>query len=444
EDLVRVDLHTDNFNHDNGFEIRDMDTNEMKFQKALGAYPFPNWLFEDQVCLGAGNYQITIFDNWGDGLCCDSGIGFFEIFIGDEDTPSFSSSNDDFTVETFEFEIVIAPSQSPSAAPTPMPSASPSDAPSATPSDSPSNAPTECSTIVEIACNPALPMFSTLCRIISTLDLEDALSGGTWTVFAPTDDAFVALGDALDLEDISMIDRDILANVILFHAVNGTEVRAADLDCDTTLAMTNGEDSTTVCEDDKIFQEGPDNFGELRPEIFLADNGACNGVVHGVNNVMLPEGTLPSDAPSDAPSDSPSQTPTDECSTIVGNLNLADALSGGTWTVFAPTDQAFQNLDEALGDDGLDDIDQLNVILFHAVNGTEVRAADLDCDETLAMTNGEDSTTRCSGDLTTFFQIGPDNPRDSFPEITSADNEACNGVVHIVDEVMLPDDTLPQ
>jgi hypothetical protein len=143
EVLVRVDVQTDNWNHDSGFEIINDATDEIESKKAVGEYPYPNFLFEDQVCLGAGSYTVTFFDDWGDGICCGSGNGFFKVFIGDEDSPKFTSSSSAFEAETFTFEIVTAPSAAPSSSPSSDPSNAPSSRPSDLPSTSPSSSPTK-------------------------------------------------------------------------------------------------------------------------------------------------------------------------------------------------------------------------------------------------------------------------------------------------------------
>lgn len=109
EVLVRVNVLTDNWNHDSGFELIDDATDDIVAKKAIGEYPSPNYLFEDQVCLGAGTYVVTFFDDWGDGICCDSGEGEFRVFVGDESTPRVSSSRNNFKSETYTFDIVISP-----------------------------------------------------------------------------------------------------------------------------------------------------------------------------------------------------------------------------------------------------------------------------------------------------------------------------------------------
>jgi uncharacterized surface protein with fasciclin (FAS1) repeats len=62
---------------------------------------------------------------------------------------------------------------------------------------------------------------------------------------------------------------------------------------------------------------------------------------------------------------------------------------------------------------------------------------DLKCGESVHMTNGEDTSTRCKNG--SFFQKGEGNTKDDMPEIVGPDILACNGVIHVIDEVILPE-----
>ena len=112
-------------------------------------------------------------------------------------------------------------------------------------------------------------------------------------------------------------------------------------------------------------------------------------------------------------------------------------MSSGTYTVFAPTDEAFGKLPDGTVEALLDDIPTLtNVLLFHAVADKKVYASDLKCTQKVKMANGKDSRTVCRGKK--IYQKGAGNPRNAMPEIVTKDIKACNGVVHVVSQVMLP------
>jgi uncharacterized surface protein with fasciclin (FAS1) repeats len=141
----------------------------------------------------------------------------------------------------------------------------------------------------EIACT--VPEFSTLCTALKLTGLDIALETGTYTVFAPTDDAFAALPEGVLAGLID--DVDALTDVLLFHAVADVAVTSSDLLCgvvadDNLVTMANGKDSRTVCQMGvPTYQKGAGNGPENLPAIVGPDVFACNGVVHVVDNVLL-------------------------------------------------------------------------------------------------------------------------------------------------------------
>ena len=131
------------------------------------------------------------------------------------------------------------------------------------------------------------------------------------------------------------------------------------------------------------------------------------------------------------------------CTLVGGFPDLVDALSDptATFTLFAPNNDAFMNIDTS----GLDSDGVLSLLQFHALADEEKRSTDLVCDEMFTMVNGEVSTTTCddNADPMEFFQAGAANDRASPPQIIRADTECSNGVIHILDEVMLFEDLPP-
>lgn len=136
--------------------------------------------------------------------------------------------------------------------------------------------------LAEIACNT--DGFSTLCTAVKAAGLVKALSSGEWTVFAPTNKAFANLGKKLDAV---LADKKLLTDVLLFHAVAG-EVPSKDLKCKKRVLMANGDESRTICRGDSIFQKGAGNPRSNMPEIKKVDIQACNGILHVVDEVMMP------------------------------------------------------------------------------------------------------------------------------------------------------------
>ena len=120
---------------------------------------------------------------------------------------------------------------------------------------------------------------------------------------------------------------------------------------------------------------------------------------------------------------------------VVQALDLQDALSDDdSMTVFAPINEAITSLDFLTDDEKLREI-----ILFHVHDGA-LFTDDMECDvgsNLLRMASGKDSRTICE-DFLPIFQKGGGNSDDNKPRIVRSDLEACNGVVHMVDAVMLP------
>jgi len=312
-----------------------------------------------------------------------------------------------------------------------------------------------CKTIAELACeNESL---TTLCALATGRpDIATALSTAELTVFAPTDAAFAA------------VDQDLLAqvggcgaaldSVLLFHATPGT-VLAADLVCAAPVPMANGDESRTVCAGGVFYQKGSLNTRDMMPQIIGTDIKACNGVVHLVDQVLLPkpnkipfascvEPPPPVEPVQPAAPDGSCLTIADIacgdtnfstlCSLVKGN-DLAEALSSGNWTVFAPTDEAFSKISAVTAD--LNSAQLLDVLLFHVVPEQAVTSNELVCKGLIPMANGDTSRTACTHDEFSremFFQRGPGNSLEMLPKITAANLKACNGIVHVVDNVMIP------
>lgn len=124
-----------------------------------------------------------------------------------------------------------------------------------------------------------------LCELVVQAGLDIALSDPeeSLTVFAPNNAAFEAIADVLP----SLTEEEVVT-ILLYHAVQGV-VLAEDLVCDSQVEMIDGLFTETQCLDDgSIFQVGTGNSALNAPRIIAVDIEACNGVVHVVDNVILP------------------------------------------------------------------------------------------------------------------------------------------------------------
>jgi len=299
--------------------------------------------------------------------------------------------------------------------------------------------------IVEVAL--AQPSLSTLVSALTTANLVDTLSGpGTFTVFAPTNDAFAALSSIVDGLTIGQL-TDLLKAHVLGSEVVGSQVSQTDHDSYETLF--EGHSVTTFAR----FYGGDDRDGakfkvtsETVTAFVTVEDVLCtNGRVHIVDTVLVPNVPLASIAATAAIWDGRSGTnPTDvRLSSFTGALaqaNLVDTLSGdGPFTVFAPTDAAFAAISQIVG--GLS-MEQLTEILeYHVISGVAAKAADL--------TNGEVLQPVFAGhDLTLSVPAHPSsrnpikiqtegNVKDSV-FVTFTDRLCTNGIIHAVNAVLIP------
>ena len=166
------------------------------------------------------------------------------------------------------------------AAPTAAPVVAPTDAPTPGPSAAATLAPTNSSdeptqNIVELA--QATDFLSTLVEAVIAADLVDTLSGdGPFTVFAPTNDAFAALGSTVD-DLLKPENNDTLVQILTYHVVPGTVLSSDLTDGDVTTVQ--GSDITVTI--DPVTINGAN--------VVQADVMASNGVIHVIDSVMLPK-----------------------------------------------------------------------------------------------------------------------------------------------------------
>ncbi len=137
---------------------------------------------------------------------------------------------------------------------------------------------TSVGTIVDVA--SAAGNFSTLVAAVAAADLVETLSGeGPFTVFAPTDEAFAALPagvlDGLLLPE----NKALLAQILTYHVVAG-KVMAAD--------VTDGDVATVEGQTIKLATEGGVTVNGAT--VIAADVAASNGVIHAIDQVILPPG----------------------------------------------------------------------------------------------------------------------------------------------------------
>ena len=225
------------------------------------------------------------------------------------------------------------------------------------------------SSIVDVAV--ANGSFTTLVAALQATGLDTVLDDpeATFTVFAPTDAAFGLLGQGA--VSALLDDPDTLKNILLYHVIQGSEVlqdgalTVAQSDAN-KVEMANGAETALSLANNTLFVN--------KSAVSLADVMADNGVIHVVDQVI----TVP------AAKGEPTQTivdiaaSNDDFSTLVTALTAADLVTtlsdtSATFTVFAPTNAAFDKIDDATLDGLLADTDALTAILLkHVVNNSEI------------------------------------------------------------------------
>lgn len=259
--------------------------------------------------------------------------------------------------------------------------------------------------------------FTTLVTAIQTAELVEALQAdGPFTVFAPTDEAFAAVPEALLAYLLDNPDK--LAEVLLYHVVPGRIWAADAIDAaGTSLTTLQGEDIDVTVDGDAVFIN--------EAQVIVPDIGASNGVIHVIDKVLIPPGFEVDDIVDTA-------IAADDFNTLVAAViaaDLVDALRGdGPLTVFAPTDAAFADLPEETLEALLADPPALaNILKYHVVADYYPSSA-LSDGQTLTTLQG--ATISISIDNTGVF-VGD-------AEVTATDIKASNGIIHVIDAVLTP------
>ncbi len=322
--------------------------------------------------------------------------------------------------------LVLAACASPSTAtaePTAMPEATTMPEPTATAEPTGEAA---SKTIVDIAVEDG--RFTTLVAAVQAAGLAETLSGeGPFTVFAPTDDAFAALPEGTLDSLLLPENKQQLTDILLYHVVPG-RVMASDV------AGLDGKMADTALEGKQIaikVDMGSVYLNE-NTKVIITDIEASNGVIHVVDTVLMPPSGETATGAMDIVDTAVADGRFTTLVTAVQAAELVDTLKGeGPFTVFAPTDDAFAALPEGTLETLLlpENKQQLtDILLYHVVPG-KVMAADVVGLTSAPTVLGKDATVKVE-DGTVFLN---DNV-----EIIITDIETSNGVIHVIDTVLLP------
>ena len=235
--------------------------------------------------------------------------------------------------------------------------------------------------------------------------LETLQGEGPFTVFAPTDQAFSDAG--IDLSTTSQSD---LADILTYHVVSGAVPASAVTECMSADTVNGNPLSFTV------------NGGVMvnGANVTIADVNTSNGVIHVIDKVLLPTAT-PNDIPRTAQCTGVHNTLVD--AVIQGGL--LETLQGeGPFTVFAPTDQAFT--DAGIDLSAVSQSDLADILTYHVVSGAVPASAVTECMSADTVNGNPLSFTVDSGVMVNDANV------------TIADVNTSNGIIHVIDKVLLP------
>ena len=277
--------------------------------------------------------------------------------------------------------------------------------------------------------------FTTLVAALDAAGLVETFSGeGEFTVFAPTDDAFAALPEGT-VEGLLEDPEGALTTVLTYHVV-GAVAMAEDVVGLESVTTLQGEDVTIEVTDTGVVLNGSVN-------VVMTDLKATNGVIHVIDAVLLPPSMTAGEEEEMAEGEM-MEEPTmsiaeiavadGNFTTLVAALDaagLVETFSGeGAFTVFAPTDEAFAALPEGTVESLLEDPEGAltNVLTYHVVDGVAMAEAVLELDSVTTL-QGSDITIEVSNQGVIL---------NGEVLVVTTDLVATNGVIHVIDAVLLP------
>ena len=258
--------------------------------------------------------------------------------------------------------------------------------------------------------------FKTLVAAVKAAGLVDTLKGkGPFTVFAPTDEAFAKLPKGTVESLLKPENKAKLQAILTYHVVPG-KVMAADVVRITGAVSVQGQQIDVVAKDGRVMVDGAN--------VVKTDIACSNGVIHVIDSVILPADKDIVDTAVAAGS----------FKTLAAALNaagLVDTLKGeGPFTVFAPTDEAFAKLPAGTVESLLlpENKEKLVAVLtYHVVSG-KVLANDVVKLTSARTVNGKEVA----------INVSDKGVMVDAATVVKTDIEASNGVIHVIDSVILP------
>lgn len=278
--------------------------------------------------------------------------------------------------------------------------------------DGPTDPPGETGNIVEVAQSD--DDFSMLVSLLKRTDLRvDLQADGPFTVFAPTNDAI----DELPEGTLASLSDDQLKEVLNYHIIAGTKMGSGDLQSEQPVETVSGDSLYITVEEGEM--EINDNA-----TVINADIEASNGVIHAIDEALIPDSYL------GVAGIIAKRYDLETTEEAVEEVGLTPTLMGdGPFTVFAPKNAAFDGINLAEFSQ-----QQLEEILTYHVLPDEVLSGDLSSSQTVTTVNGAELDITVTGDGT----VSLTDQQGKTYQVVQADLKGTNGVVHIIDGVLMP------
>jgi len=269
-------------------------------------------------------------------------------------------------------------------------------------------------TIVETAVDAG--QFKTLTAALKTANLVDTLKGpGPFTVFAPTDEAFSKLPANTVADLLKPENRQKLADILTYHVIPG-KVPAKEVIKQRGAIAVNGQRVDIRFDEEGLKVDGA--------KVLTTDILCDNGVIHVIDTVILPgKATIPEIA---------KDSGTFEILLAAAKAaGLADVLgSTGPFTVFAPTDEAFEKLPKGTVEMLLKPENKsklVDILKYHVIPGRVYSERVLESKALKTLQGSPASVSLKDG-----------SPRIEQAKILKTDIDATNGVIHVIDSVIIP------
>jgi transforming growth factor-beta-induced protein len=273
--------------------------------------------------------------------------------------------------------------------------------------------------------------FTTLVAALQATGLDATLADmdSSFTVFAPTDDAFDLLGQ--ETIDALLADTETLTDILTYHVIDSeVDSSAAISSAGSTVAMVNGDSVGLSLDGDSLLIN--------TTTVTLVDVEADNGIIHVIDAVLLP----PADRGEPTTNIVDTAIAAGGFETLVATLQatgLDAVLADDTqsFTVFAPTDDAFAMIDPETIDLLLANTDVLSEILLQHVVAGEVDAV------TAYTLNGSSAPTVAEVGIPVAINTESDTLTFGGATVEVTDIYTTNGIIHVIDTVVIADVALP-